>query len=81
MSRRYSLLKEINKEIDKRYHRYFNNPSLPDCVMAVLIDTLNHVIVEKMYGLPDDEIKRRVNIYFPRGIKKCLKASFRAAEC
>jgi len=74
------LLSVINRAIDRKYHKHFNNPNLTHCLAAVITDTLTHIAVEKMYGLPDGEVKRRVKTYFPRGLEKCVKAGLNASK-
>ena len=84
MSRRRSrdplrdiLLRELNRKIDKMFHKHFDDPSR--CIPAILADTTAHQLVERELGIPPQEIRRRTLRYFPKEIERCINAILRQA--
>ena len=71
------MLRKLNREIDKSFHRYFEDPD--KCLQAVFLDTYTHQAVESILGLPPKEIARRTRKYFPKALEKCLNAILRKA--
>ena len=70
-------LRELNRDIDKFYHRYFEDPD--KCLQAVFLDTYAHQAVESILGLSRKEIAERTRRYSPRALEKCLNAIIRKA--
>ena len=70
-------LRELNRQIDKAYHPYFEDPD--KCLLAVFLDTYAHQAVESILGLSHKEIAKRTQRYFPRALEKCLNAIIRKA--
>jgi len=66
MPRQDPLLATLNKLIDKRFHKYFDDPEL--CIFAIGADVIMHQAVESMFGLTEMEIARRTVRYLPKGI-------------
>jgi len=46
---RRAVIKAINKAIDKKYHRLFDDPE--KCLDAVIKDALEHVLYEQLIRL------------------------------
>ena len=69
--------RELNRQIDKFYHRYFEDPN--KCLQAVFLDTYAHQAVESILGLSSKEIAKRTKRYFPRALERCLNAIIREA--
>jgi len=74
---RDTALRELNREIDKLFHPYFEDPN--KCLQAVFLDTYAHQAVESILGLSREEIAKRTQKYFPRALEKCLNAIIRKA--
>ena len=72
---RDTLLCELNRKIDKVFHKYFDDPSR--CVPAILADTSAHQLAERALGLPIQEVRRRTLRYLPREIERCIGAILR----
>lgn len=62
--------KAINKAIDKKYHRLFNDRDR--CLDAVLSDAAEHIVYEKLFGLSDYEVAERLRRYYLPALAKCL---------
>jgi len=69
------VLRELNRQIDKTYHPYFDDPD--KCLEAVFLDTYAHQIVESILGVPLKEIARRTKRYFTRAYERCINAIIR----
>jgi hypothetical protein len=67
---RRAVIKAINKAIDKKYHRLFDDPE--KCLDAVIKDALEHVLYEQLLGLPSVEIDRKLQRYYVPALAKCL---------
>ena len=74
---RDAVLRELNRQIDRTYHPYFDDPD--KCLQAVFLDTYAHQIVESILGIPPKEIAKRTKRYFPRAFERCLNAIIREA--
>lgn len=74
---RDTALRELNREIDKLFHPYFEDSD--KCLQAVFLDTYAHQAVESILGLSHEEIAKRTRRYFPRALEKCLNAIIRKA--
>jgi len=74
---RDAVLRELNRQIDRTYHPYFDDPD--KCLQAVFLDTYAHKIVESILGVPPKEIERRTKRYFTRAYKRCVNAIIRKA--
>ena len=84
MSRRRSrdpmrdiLLRELNRVIDKTFHKDFDDPS--KCIPAILADTTAHQLVEYELGIPPQEIHRRTLRYLRKEVERCINAILRQA--
>ena len=71
------LLRKLNREIDKAFHRHFDDPSR--CIPAILADTTAHQLVERELRIPPQEIRRRTLRYLPREMERCINAILRQA--
>jgi len=69
------ILRELNRQIDKHLHKYFDHPTLSP--LAITADTLIHQITEYILGLPPKEIRRRTRKYLPKAIERSIKAQLR----
>jgi hypothetical protein len=67
---RRAIIKAINKTIDRKYHRFFNDPER--CLNAVIADTIEHVAYERMLGLDDREIDERLRRYYLPALARCI---------
>lgn len=67
---RRAIIKVINKAIDKKYHRLFDDPE--KCLDAVLSDAAEHVVYEKLFGLTDYEIIERLRKYYLPALARCI---------
>ena len=72
MARSDPLLSVINKMIDRRYHKLFDDPNR--CDFAIFADTLMHQAVESLFGLSEEEIQRRTARYLRNEILRCINA-------
>lgn len=66
------LLSLFNRFIDRHFHKDFDDPSR--CVEAVILDAMAHAMIERAWGVPEHEIRRRMRIYVPMAWKRCLRA-------
>jgi len=67
---RRAIIKAINKTIDRKYHRLFNDRDR--CLDAVLSDAAEHVVYEKLFGLTDYEIIERLRKYYLPALARCI---------
>ena len=75
---RDTALRELNRELDKLFHPYFEDPD--KCLQAVFLDTYTHQAVESILGLSREEIAKRTQRYFQRALEKCLNAIIRKSD-
>ena len=80
---RDTLLRELNRKIDKTFHKHFDDPSR--CIPAILADTTAHQLVGCELGIPPQEIRRRTLRYLPKEIddastRSCDKPSRESAK-
>ena len=61
------LLRRLNREIDKTFHKHFDNPE--NCAKAILADVSPHQLAELTLGLPIQEVDRRTLKYLPKTIE------------
>ena len=62
------MLRKLNREIDKSFHRYFEDPD--KCLQAVFLDTYIHQAVESILGLPPKKIARRTRKILSKSIRE-----------
>jgi hypothetical protein len=71
---RRAIIKAINKAIDRKYHRLFDDPER--CLDAVISDAAEHIVYERIFGLTDYEINERLRKYYLPALAKCLAKNF-----
>jgi len=69
------ILRELNRQIDKHLHKYFDHPTFSP--LAITADILIHQITEYVFGLPPKEIRKRTRKYLPKAIERSIKAQLR----